>query len=347
LRPIHLSQRMFTRYWRNYPWFLQLILFMLMVFIFMSFSTYLVLVLVPKIMGVKIADIAGLSGHSSFQVIRATLVAVAISHAGRFAIPALLFAVFVHPGAREYLGLRAPGKAIHWVLVTGIMLGLIPLLLFGENWTIQHLHFGKWADDMQQTGSSQVNAFLKLSSGPDLISLLAVLALLPAFGEELVFRGVLLRLFHRKIVSSLPLLEINGKQIQPDTQRTMVLPVIGTALIFALIHFNPYGFVYIFIAGCVLALIYFLTGSILCSMWGHFLYNGTQILTIFLMEKSKSGSATAVNENLPIWLPFIGLIIFATSFYLLVSQQTPLPGNWSNDFSKEESQQMLDESTNF
>jgi hypothetical protein len=85
-------------------------------------------------------------------------------------------------------------------------------------------------------------------------------------------------------------------------------------------------------AGCVLALIYQLTGSILCSMFGHFLFNGVQVAAMILMNNGNTAAKAAEAENLPLVYPLAGLLIFAVSFYGLVRSQTPLAPDWSADF---------------
>jgi membrane protease YdiL (CAAX protease family) len=325
---------MFNRYWRAYPWWMQTLLFFLTIFTLYSFGSYLVLTLVPKMYHISLKDILQLSPASQPRQIRGGLAAQAISHAFSFAVPGLIFAGFCHPRLREYLGLRAPGNPLHWLLVTGIMLGLVPVFLWGEAWSMQHLHFGEWAQQMQQANDNTVGAFLKLQSGSDLAFLLFALAFLPAIGEEIIFRGILLRLLHRAGMKRYRLLA-RAQATLPDAQLTMVSPIMFSALAFAFIHFNPHGFVFIFIAGCVLAFIYFLTGSLLCSMWAHFLYNGSQVLAIFLSQQSEPAKQVVQGENISAVYPFIGLAMFAFCFYFLVKKQTPLPADWSDDFKGE------------
>jgi len=323
---------MFNRYWRTYPWALQLALLMLMVFTLSSFATYLALMLVPGISGVPFNDLIHLTPLSNYKAIRAGLSAQAIAHIGMFMGPALLFAAFAHPRVREYLGLRAPGKPVHWLLVTGIMVGLVPVFIWGETWMIKHLHFGKWADDLQRANDGTIKAFLKLNTGQDLLLLLTVLAILPAMGEEFLFRGVMLRLFHRRIYKA-PIEEAgNGSVVMPNGKRSMLLPVIFTGLLFAATHVNPYGFPFLFVAGCMLALTYYLTGSLLCSLWAHFVYNGIQVCAVFLTQDNSSAQQIAAGDQLPIAFPLVGLVIFALSLYGLVRARTPLPADWSVDF---------------
>ena len=200
-----------------------------------------------------------------------------------------------------------------------------------------HLHFGKWADEAQQENGNIIQAFLKLNRWRDLGVLMIVLAFLPALGEELVFRGVLLRVMHRRISRALGTVVIGKAMVMPDAERSMVFPVVSTAFLFAAMHFsNPYGLLFIFIAGCLLALIYSLTVSLLFSMWAHFLYNGTQVAAVFLTQHNATAQKVAEGENLPVIYPLLGLALFVGCFYALVKNQTPLPADWSDDFKGEE-----------
>jgi membrane protease YdiL (CAAX protease family) len=218
------------------------------------------------------------------------------------------------------------------LLATGIMVGLMPVFLWGQDWMMKHLQFGKWAAEMQETNDKTFAAFFKLTTVPDQILLLIILAVLPALGEEMLFRGVMLRLFHRRASRPIAAITVNDIEVMPDPQRSMVFPVIFTALLFAVIHFNPYGFVFIFVAACMLALIYYLTGSLLCSMWAHFLYNGIQVALSFFGQHNDTARTIVDTGQLPAALPIAGLAIFAVSFYALVRTQTPLPANWSLDY---------------
>lgn len=324
---------MFTKYWRNYPRFLQIALFLLLIFTLSSFGTFILLALVPKISGVSISEIAALSKDSASKVIHASLLAQAISHISTFSLPALVFAGLTHPRIREYLGFRLPGRPIHWLLSVLLMLGLVPVFINGEAWMAQHLHFGAWADEMQTANKTTVEAFLKLTGPGSMALLLFVLAVLPAFGEELVFRGVMLRLFHKGTSDA----TLINTATASDTQKSMTVPIVTTALLFAAIHFNPYGFVFIFIAGCLLALIYFLTGSILCSMLAHFVYNGIQVVLVVTGGDAQLADKINSEQSLPIYYPIIGLLVFLISFILLLRTQTPLRMNWSDDFRIERS----------
>lgn len=323
---------MFNRYWRDYPWFMQVVMLMLLFFTLASFFTYLILTILPTATGITSKEFLSLGPDSSLRVIRTGLLAQALSHIGTFTIPALLFAIFTHPRIGEYLGLRMPKNPLHWLLSAGIVLGILPVFIWGEAWMMSHLHFGPWAQEMQDTNDNTFLAFLKLQGTGMSIVLLFALAVLPAFGEELLFRGILLRLLHRRVY--LASLEPADPSNQ-DTQRKMLVPVLASALMFSLFHANPYGFIFIFTAGCLLALIYYLTGSLLCSMLAHFLYNGIQV-AISLFTEHKASTPVEEADQLPIALVVGGFLVFALSFYTLLRTQRPLAPDWSLDYGPEE-----------
>jgi len=331
---------MFTRYWRNYPWFLQLFLFVTLMFTMLWLGRSVVWSLLPRLTGIPIKDMLEVKGNSPLPLVRASLLANSIIHLCAFTIPPLIFANLTHPKPAQYLGLRLPGKPVHWLLVTGIMLGFLPLSLSLEAWMQQHVNFGKWAKDMQLETDSAFAAYLNMKSGADLLKVFIAFAIIPPFGEELLFRGIIMRFAHKRARFSpqLPAI-LNQKPIVKERRNAMLMPIVLTAALFALMHPNPYGFLFIFTAGALLSIIYWLTGSLLCSIWAHLLFNGSQVIGIFLSAQPPATTAQAsVEQTLPIWLPIAGLVLLAASLYGLFRMKTPLPANWSSDFAEEEKQ---------
>jgi membrane protease YdiL (CAAX protease family) len=320
---------MFNRYWRSYPWLMQIIMLMLLVFTLTSFFTVVILTVLPAASGLTAQEFTRLGTGSSAKAIRTGLLTQAISHIGTFSVPALLFAGWTHPRMAEYLGLRKPKNPLHWLLSAGIILGIEPVFLCGESWMMHHLHFGAQAAEMQKATDDTVQAFLSLRGAGMPVVLLFVLALVPAFGEELLFRGILMRLVHRRFRKDA---EENETVLPQSAQKQMLIPVIFTALLFAAIHYNPYGFVFIFIAGVLLALIYYLTGSLLCSMLAHFLYNGTQVALAMVSDHGASTSP-ADPSPVPLVLVISGFLLFLGCFYALLRTQRPLPPDWSSDYA--------------
>ncbi|MFN3951751.1 MAG: lysostaphin resistance A-like protein [Thermaurantimonas sp.] len=90
---------------------------------------------------------------------------------------------------------------------------------------------------------------------------LIVIAILPAIGEELVFRGALQNLLIRKFGST----------------RGIVL----TALLFTLIHRQFYNILPMFLLALLLGYVYYLTGSLLTTIAMHLLNNALSLFLVY------------------------------------------------------------------
>ncbi|MBO12040.1 MAG: hypothetical protein CMJ68_14915 [Planctomycetaceae bacterium] len=100
----------------------------------------------------------------------------------------------------------------------------------------------------------EVNVLSNLAEGLPLPALVFVLAVLPAIGEELVFRGVI------------------GRGLVARTG--VVRGVFMTSLLFSVAHLHPAHQLSVFPLGVLLHVIYLATRSILAPILLHFLVNG-------------------------------------------------------------------------
>lgn len=306
--------RFLRTYFRSYPWGLQLGLFLLMILTMSGFGTFMVMTFLPKLTPYSFASMGAINENSPAPLISSYLVIQGILSVSIFLLPALIFAYLAHPDPKEYLGLRKPGKNIQLLLSILVMLGAMPILQLVQD-LIGQIDFGPKVKASQAANESAFKAFLRQ---PDLISFVRtfiVLAIIPALGEELFFRGIWMRFFKK-------------------VSRNMTAPILVTSLIFAYVHANVYGLLSIIAAGALLALIYYLTGSIWCSILAHMFFNGSQVAVAYLQGANAS---TESAKTIPWIYVLAGAVIFSVSFYLLLKNKTPLPGNWTDDFPPDES----------
>lgn len=97
----------------------------------------------------------------------------------------------------------------------------------------------------------------KLVVRPGLVTTLLALALLPAIAEELVFRGLLARAL---------------------AQRSTILAIVGSAIVFSAYHMRPVQMVSTFPLGLALAYLAIRADSIVPSTIAHLLNNATVIV---------------------------------------------------------------------
>jgi hypothetical protein len=123
----------------------------------------------------------------------------------------------------------------------------------------------------------------------DLILILFLVAFIPAFFEELYFRGGL------------------QKTIKDWTGKPIV-SIIITAIIFSAFHFSFYGFLSRMALGIVLGFIVEYTKSIWLSILMHFLNNGIAIVTMYFLRNNPQKMNEAMDDNgMPIYTGIIAL----------------------------------------
>jgi membrane protease YdiL (CAAX protease family) len=125
---------------------------------------------------------------------------------------------------------------------------------------------------------------------------LLVVALIPAIGEEFLFRGALMRIL--------------GAWIKKPH-----LVVWITAFIFSAFHFQFYGFFPRLLLGAFLGYVYLYSGNIWVPITAHFLNNGLAVV----MEYLSKNNVVQFNEEqmaaLPLWIH--GILSVAVVFILI------------------------------
>lgn len=319
-------KKMFNRYWRDYPWFMQVMLFGLMVFTFAFFFLFAANMLIPRITGYSINALFSVNETSSPALIQSSLTLQLISAIGVFALPAISFAHLTHPRKWEYLGLRKPVKLSHLVLSVLIILAALPIFLELAS-LIKLIDFGKGANEMQGREEQIQKAYLNIKTPAQFAFTFLVMAIVPAVVEELFFRGVVFRLVYKQ----------NGK---------LLLSAIVSAIVFALMHGSPYNYLSIFLAGLMLCYIYYLTGSLWCNIAAHLFYNGIQVYLIYLSDSNQAIKAIIESNKVPMYYFLGGVIVFAVCLYLLFKSRTPLGKYWANDYTQEEMEQIANSENN-
>ena len=120
------------------------------------------------------------------------------------------------------------------------------------------------------------------------------LALIPAIGEELMFRGYLMNLFSQKSNYH------NGIAV--------------SALIFALVHFNITNFFYYFVLGVVMGYIYFWGRNLIFPIIIHFINNAMVVFGYMYAISNEEVSEDA--DNSYFIMPYITLGLSLFIFYL-------------------------------
>ncbi|AHM60987.1 abortive infection protein [Flammeovirgaceae bacterium 311] len=134
------------------------------------------------------------------------------------------------------------------------------------------------------------------TSGLDFGVAFIIIALLPAFGEELFFRGLMQPLIRLKL-------------------RNAHAAIWVTAFIFSVFHFQFYGLLPRLFLGALFGYLYYWSGNLLMPILGHFINNGFTLAMRYLyqlelIEFDSSGTQSLGGTTLVICL-LVGIVAIA------------------------------------
>ena len=163
------------------------------------------------------------------------------------------------------------------LLVFAIMLLIPPFisLLLEWNMQIQVPNFFRYFD---RDTEELVKAFLKMDNIWDLLYTLLVVAVIPALGEELFFRGYL----QKKIGVFL---------------KNSHLSIIITSFLFSAIHLHFHGLIPRFVLGMLLGYLFLWSRSLWVPILAHFINNALAIIFAYPLFKLESGSYSLFSEE--------------------------------------------------
>lgn len=215
-----------------------------------------------------------------------------------FVLPSLVFAYLADPRPLQYAGLKAPQKRsfLFLALITIIVAYLSVEFLVMLDESIVHIlpvSVQKWVMSGEDKANDQLENILLMKGPKDLLTMLFLVGMLPAIGEELFFRGILQKLFIQIFKKAWP-------------------GIIFTGFLFSAIHMQFMGFFPRMALGIVLGALYWYSGSLYASMLGHFVFNAISIVFVYLKVAdldSKAGYSLGFSA--------IGIVSIVGVVYLL------------------------------
>lgn len=163
--------------------------------------------------------------------------------------------------------------------------------VMGLSQIMMQLPFGDMAKQMQEQRNELEQAALQMQTIPQLLSRLLVMALLPAFCEEIFFRGLVQQFMLTFIKSPLP-------------------AIIISSILFAALHSSIYNLLPIVLAGTVLGYLYYKTGNIWNNIILHFLINGVQIVLNYFSTEDSGEEHLSIAVAITLLVAGLALIIF-------------------------------------
>jgi membrane protease YdiL (CAAX protease family) len=196
------------------------------------------------------------------------------------------------------------------ILGLTFLLSISPLTVWNMHWEFPEFlkGFQTWAREKEDLSAQLTEAMTNFNSPRDLIIGLLVIALLPAIGEELVFRGLIQNEFFRG----------TGK---------VHISIWAAAFLFSAIHLQFFGFIPRLLLGALFGYLYYWSGNLLIPMFAHFFNNAFSVVMIYLYNQKITDIDPQDNSYLPLHYVLINLIITVALLYYVRKhfQQLPKP----------------------
>jgi hypothetical protein len=182
-----------------------------------------------------------------------------------FIIPSVLAAWLFSEKPAEYLPVNRSLSVLTIIMVLFSVVSAIPFLNYVTELN-SRLDLPGWLEvieqkmiQMEETAAELTGLFLESNTTADLIINCIMIAILPAVGEEFLFRGVAQKLFTQLL-------------------RNSHIAIILTAFFFSFIHFQFFGFVPRFLLGLYFGYLLLWSGSIWVPVAAHLINNGLAVV---------------------------------------------------------------------
>ena len=203
-----------------------------------------------------------------------------LQHIGIFIIPALIFAYLVNKQPVDYLRLNQSALPITYFLAAMIMLLSMPIInwmiIVNEAMALPDFLAGleRWMQQAEASAAEVTEKFLYMDSTGDLLLNLLMIAIIPAVGEELLFRGVLQR-------------------ILISWTKNIHVGILIAAILFSAMHMQFYGFFPRMMLGVLFGYLFVWSGSLLLPIFCHLINNAAAVIFVYV----EGVEAVGIEEN--------------------------------------------------
>ncbi len=279
-------------------------LFLLLLLIFVAcfiFSTILSVGVVYLFYGPKVLHALSEENPLSSDYIGALRLMQAINHAGSFLVTSFVFIQLAENSeSKKFLQGNIPSGVQLWLVFMLIIIAT-PWIAYVYEWNRNlQLPFAQGIQESLKNYEAKteilIHRMLSESSTSAFLQNLIVMALLPAVGEELLFRGIVQRLFYRwwgHIHSAIWV----------------------TAFLFSIMHFSFSGLLPRLMLGIIFGYLFYFSRNIWLPVAAHFINNSMALLAALLEKRNVTD--TPYQDFGYFSNPWINLLSLALTFVIM------------------------------
>jgi membrane protease YdiL (CAAX protease family) len=161
-----------------------------------------------------------------------------------------------------------------------------------------------WIRSKEDEANETVKALLSRHTVKDLLLNLFFIAGLAAVGEELLFRGVVQRIFVRQFGQAWP-------------------AIIFSAFLFAALHMQFYGFFPRLALGILLGAIYWYSGSLWVAILAHFVYDAI-LITLVYFNPAMLNDEPVVSQEALLYSGLLSALMVTMNLHWMVKHGNPV-----------------------
>jgi membrane protease YdiL (CAAX protease family) len=207
-------------------------------------------------------------------------------------IPSIIILKLMRPGSEAKLTEFRIPQLKEVILVVILAFCLFPITSFtGKINSAMHLPdwlsgVEQWMIRQEDKSDNLIESLIAAKTFPVLILNLFLIAVLPAAGEELIFRGVFQKIFYKLF-------------------RSGHLAIWFSAILFSTLHFQFFGFIPRLILGLVFGYLFFWSGTLWMPVVSHFVNNAFPVFLSYIQDKGHLNTQT----DFPLWQQAITMML--------------------------------------
>lgn len=236
------------------------------------------------------------------------------SSIGMFVVPPFVFARLESKNPGKYLSMNMPKPWISIIIGLLIMLCVTPFI----EWTVflnQQMKFPElleplesWMKYKEISAEILTKKLLVMNSVDGLVLNLIIIAVIPALGEEFLFRGCIQKIFTK-------------------WTNNYHLGIWAGAIIFSTIHVQFYGFIPRMILGALFGYMLVLSKSIWVPVIAHFYNNASAVIVAYVLQHQGKSLDNLTKPAFQNWYLVILSVIF-TALLFMIFQRISLNNNF-------------------
>ena len=181
------------------------------------------------------------------------------------------------------------------ILIIIVSVGLMSaIVLWNQNLHLPESYqwLENFAREYEDRAEEQTKLLTNMGTVTTFLIAMLVIAVLPAIGEELVFRGI-----------------IQMELVRGTRNHHVAIWIAG--FLFSFIHFQFFGFFPRLLLGVLFGYLYHWSGNLWIPITAHFANNGLQVLMLYLNQTGAVGYDIEQVESLPVNFVIISTILTA------------------------------------